>query len=204
VRAYFSVSVSVRKASLPGAKDTGWKPSDIARRAGQQCSIGFQPVSGRAARYPRNPPARITPYPTGRLFGVALTQALRARLRSACPSGIKAIRPLKTRMKLAFMPLRPGAWQRRGGRREKKNKTQARRLLPLPRRHASLRSFGCRGVLPSRNVQTAEPLRGNKSSQTAHNLVRFTTGRHTPPQRRPLPTDTDTSSPLEAHANCNN
>jgi hypothetical protein len=25
----------------------------IARRAGEQCSIGFQPVSGRAARYPR-------------------------------------------------------------------------------------------------------------------------------------------------------
>jgi hypothetical protein len=32
-------------------------------------------------------PARITPYPTGRLFGVALSQALRARLRSHCPSG---------------------------------------------------------------------------------------------------------------------
>src|SRR5271165_4721681 len=32
-------------------------------------------------------PARITPYPTGRLFGVALSQALRARLRSHRPSG---------------------------------------------------------------------------------------------------------------------
>src|SRR5271157_4478395 len=32
-------------------------------------------------------PARITPYPTGRLFGVALFQALRARLRSHRPSG---------------------------------------------------------------------------------------------------------------------
>ena len=32
-------------------------------------------------------PARITPYPTGRLFGVALSQALRARLQSYCPSG---------------------------------------------------------------------------------------------------------------------
>jgi len=30
----------------------------------------------------RTPPAPITPYPTGRLFGVALSQALRARLRS--------------------------------------------------------------------------------------------------------------------------
>jgi hypothetical protein len=27
--------------------------SDIARHAVEQCSIGFQPVSGRAARYPR-------------------------------------------------------------------------------------------------------------------------------------------------------
>ena len=32
-------------------------------------------------------PARITPFPTGRLFGVALSQALRARLRSHRPSG---------------------------------------------------------------------------------------------------------------------
>ena len=32
-------------------------------------------------------PARITPYPTGRLFGAALSQALRARLRSHRPSG---------------------------------------------------------------------------------------------------------------------
>jgi hypothetical protein len=54
-------------------------------------------------------PARITPYPTGRLFRVALTQALRARLPSACPSGTKAIHPSKTRIKLAFMPLRSGA-----------------------------------------------------------------------------------------------
>jgi hypothetical protein len=29
----------------------------------------------------------IIPYPTGRFFGGALSQALRARLRSACPSG---------------------------------------------------------------------------------------------------------------------
>jgi predicted ester cyclase len=32
-------------------------------------------------------PARITPYPTGRLFEVTLAQALRARLRSDRPSG---------------------------------------------------------------------------------------------------------------------
>ena len=32
-------------------------------------------------------PARIRPYPTGRLLGVAMSQALRARLRSHCPSG---------------------------------------------------------------------------------------------------------------------
>jgi hypothetical protein len=31
--------------------------------------------------------ARITPYPTGRLLGVTLSQALRARLRSHRPSG---------------------------------------------------------------------------------------------------------------------
>jgi hypothetical protein len=40
-------------------------------------------------------PARIRPYPTGRLFWVALAQALRARLRSHRPSGTKAIRPSK-------------------------------------------------------------------------------------------------------------
>ena len=34
-----------------------------------------------------HPPAPITPYPTGRLFWVALFQALRARLRSHRPSG---------------------------------------------------------------------------------------------------------------------
>jgi hypothetical protein len=76
----------------------------------------------------------------GAYFQAHLSQALRARLRSACPSGTKAIRSSKTRIKLAFMPLRPGAWQRRSGRREQKNSTEARRLLPLPRRHASLRS----------------------------------------------------------------
>jgi hypothetical protein len=40
-------------------------------------------------------PARIKPYPTGRLFWVALSQALRARLRSPRPSGTKAVRPSK-------------------------------------------------------------------------------------------------------------
>jgi hypothetical protein len=40
-------------------------------------------------------PARIRPYPTGRVFWVALSQALRARLRSHRPSGTKAIRPSK-------------------------------------------------------------------------------------------------------------
>jgi hypothetical protein len=36
-------------------------------------------------------PARIGPYPTGRLFWVALSQALRARLRSHRPSGTSTI-----------------------------------------------------------------------------------------------------------------
>jgi hypothetical protein len=36
--------------------------------------------------------ARIRPYPTGRLFWVALFQALRARLRSCCPSGTRSRR----------------------------------------------------------------------------------------------------------------
>jgi hypothetical protein len=40
-------------------------------------------------------PARIGPYPAGRVFWVALSQALRARLRSHRPSGTKAIRPSK-------------------------------------------------------------------------------------------------------------
>ena len=35
--------------------------------------------------------ARIIPYPTGRLFWGALSQALRAWLRSCCPSGTKYI-----------------------------------------------------------------------------------------------------------------
>jgi hypothetical protein len=35
----------------------------------------------------------ITPYPAGRFFPRTLSQALRAWLRSACPSGTKAIRP---------------------------------------------------------------------------------------------------------------
>jgi len=37
-------------------------------------------------------PARIRPFPTGRLFWGGDSQALRARLRSHCPSGTKAIR----------------------------------------------------------------------------------------------------------------
>ena len=37
----------------------------------------------------------IIPYPTGRFFRGTLSQALRAWLRSACPSGTKAIRPSK-------------------------------------------------------------------------------------------------------------
>jgi hypothetical protein len=40
---------------------------------------------------------------SSRFYEVALSQALRARLRSACPSGTKAICPSKIRMKLAFM-----------------------------------------------------------------------------------------------------
>jgi hypothetical protein len=38
-------------------------------------------------------PARIRPYPTGRLFWGGDSQALRARLRSICPSRTKTIRP---------------------------------------------------------------------------------------------------------------
>ncbi len=37
----------------------------------------------------------IIPYATGRFFGETLSQALRARLRSCCPSGTKAIHPSK-------------------------------------------------------------------------------------------------------------
>ena len=37
----------------------------------------------------------IIPYPTGRFFRGTLSHALRAWLRSACPSGTKAIRPWK-------------------------------------------------------------------------------------------------------------
>ena len=57
--------------------------------------------------------------PYGTALGVALSQALRARLRSACPSGTKAIRPSKTRPRslqneepsqtaLIFAPFNPG------------------------------------------------------------------------------------------------
>ena len=97
----------------------------------------------------------------GAYFQAHLTQALRARLRSACPSGTKAICPSKTRIKLAFMPLRPGAWQRRGGRREEKNRTQARRLLPLPWRHASLRSsaLGVSYLLETSKLQVSDLVR---------------------------------------------
>ena len=42
----------------------------------------------------------IIPYPTGRCFRGTLSQALRAWLRSCCPSGTKAIRPSTG---LAFM-----------------------------------------------------------------------------------------------------
>jgi hypothetical protein len=48
-------------------------------------------------------PARIRPYPTGRLIWVALSQALRAPLRSHRPSGTKAIRPSKG-LALSFSP----------------------------------------------------------------------------------------------------
>ncbi len=44
------------------------------------CSSNFESVRKRA---------RITPYPTRRLFWGALSQALRAWLRSCCPSGTK-------------------------------------------------------------------------------------------------------------------
>jgi hypothetical protein len=37
----------------------------------------------------------IIPYPTGRFFGGTFSQALRAWLLSACPSGTKAIHPSK-------------------------------------------------------------------------------------------------------------
>jgi hypothetical protein len=53
-------------------------------------------------------PARIIPYPTGRLFWMAPSQALRARLRSHRPSGTKAIRSSQgLAIKLALMGLKP-------------------------------------------------------------------------------------------------
>jgi hypothetical protein len=58
-------------------------------------------------------PARIRPYPTGRLFWVALSQALRARLRSYRPSGTtKAIRPSKGVFQVSTVL--PGCVQRSG------------------------------------------------------------------------------------------
>jgi hypothetical protein len=56
-------------------------------------------------------PARITPYPTGRLFGSALSQALRAWLRSSCPSGTKYILPTEPLIKLALTGWVPEANQ---------------------------------------------------------------------------------------------
>ena len=52
-------------------------------------------------------PARIRPYPTGRLFWVALSQALRAWLRSHRPSGTKAIARRRTRIRSALMGVIP-------------------------------------------------------------------------------------------------
>jgi hypothetical protein len=54
-------------------------------------------------------PERIRPYPTERLFWVALSLAPRARLRSHRPSGTKAIRPSKgLTLSLALMVVNPG------------------------------------------------------------------------------------------------
>jgi hypothetical protein len=44
-------------------------------------------------KYLRNSLHPIIPYPTGRFFRGTLSQALRAWLPSACPSGTKAIHP---------------------------------------------------------------------------------------------------------------
>jgi hypothetical protein len=119
----------------------------IQRKCFQSSYLNFSLQSSNQRAHPRESHRTLRDGP----FGVALTQALRARLRSACPSGTKAICPSKTRIKLAFMPLRPGAWQRRGGRREEKRRTEHRRdasAACLPK------VVGSRGVLPSRNVQT--------------------------------------------------
>src|ERR1700732_447706 len=69
---------------------------------------------------------------------MALTQALRARLRSACPSGTKAIRPSKTRIKLAFMPLRPGLGSVAVGA-EKEEQNTGETPTTIASAHASLR-----------------------------------------------------------------
>jgi hypothetical protein len=49
----------------------------------------------------------IIPYPTGRFSGWALSQALRARLQSHCPSGTKYILRAETLIRLALMDLNP-------------------------------------------------------------------------------------------------
>ena len=48
--------------------------------------LAIPPMYGQIIESVRTP-ERITPYPTGRFFWVALSQALRARLRSHGPSG---------------------------------------------------------------------------------------------------------------------
>jgi hypothetical protein len=58
-------------------------------------SRGISPENVRHVKSVRTA-ARIIPYPTGRLFGLALSQALRAWLQSHRPSGTFSDVPFKT------------------------------------------------------------------------------------------------------------
>jgi hypothetical protein len=70
-------------------------------------------------------------------------------------SGQKPFAHRRLDIKLAFMPLRPRAWQRRGGRREEKRREEHRRdAYTIASASCLPMVVGSRGVLPSRNVQT--------------------------------------------------
>jgi hypothetical protein len=67
-------------------------------------------------------------------------QALRAWLRSTCPSGTKRHSPIEDSHEISVYASSPRGLAASWWHREQESRTQARRLLPLPRRHASLRS----------------------------------------------------------------
>ena len=70
-------------------------------------------------------PARIRPYPTGRLLWGGGSQALRARLRSHCPSGTKAIRRRETSLVSAYGVSTPGTTQPPATRPERAPETRS-------------------------------------------------------------------------------